>query len=136
MADDIGDVEVTYQDGTAARITDTGRCTSPAISPDRTTAAWLNVPQENIDKGTYYSREIIIFRGGAVLRTLDFSSFGDFVFSPDNKHIVVASPSRMTKEFGLVDIDTGTVVASCPAPGYQEATTVPDWAQAIAKRNG
>ena len=127
----IGDVEVSCDDGQVVQVTHTGRCECPAISPDRRTAAWLNVPQEEIDRHRYYSREITLFRGNAVLRTLA-DGFCGFLFSPDNRHIAVASPGRIDKEFELVDMDTGAVVASCHNPSYYGTSEkVPDWAQAI-----
>ena len=137
-ANGVGDVEVTYDDGRVVQVTHTGRCEDPALSPDGRTVAWFDVSQEEINRGLYYASDITLFRGNSVLHTLDPEGCGccDLVFAKDGKHIAVATPGRIAKNFWLVDMDTANVVASCHAIGYLGATQVPDWARAISQRNG
>ncbi len=126
----IGNIEVTYADGTQERWTTKGSCGQPRLAPDGTVGWTIFQPERPAQAASYPIRPnntLVICRQGKVLYRLQAALryIEDWGFFKDGKHFVVKNRALHGQAtVKLAETQTGKVVHEIQA----SANPLPEWA--------
>jgi hypothetical protein len=130
---------VAYQSGAKAKLTKTGLCINPKVSPDRSMCGWLTGKHEDTRDGYLFLPDTLVLnKSGKVVRTMQ--SRGDYAgvifkwqFWQNGGQVALAvgSVRRNTEWYELRDIATGKLLAMSRRWDGEP----PAWAAAIAEKD-
>jgi hypothetical protein len=118
LPDSHGDVWVVYDGGRKERVTRSGLCRDPKLSPDGLTCGLGTVTHNALWEDIWYSAwpdAVVLYRGGKCLRTIRFNGFwvGAWKFWNNEQQVALRSgslPDVHADYYDLYDIATGALV--------------------------
>ncbi len=126
-----GNVHIVYADGRHVQATNSGNCARVALAADGHTVGWIQGPchREEVDGAWYVDGDLVLYRNGKVLRTLD-GRFGDFRFRKGGAQVATAGPV-LDGTCRLWDVSTGRVLAKHVMKWGQTTRSLPSWARGL-----
>jgi hypothetical protein len=125
-----GNIYIVYTDGSEKQVTKTGMCYDPQLSPDQQTVGWLLGWHFDYHGSTVFvSTELVFYRNGRIVRTLDYVNFiRDWCFWNGGKQVAVyAGGMHFSGFYYLYDIATDRVVAEWD----ETSENPPEWVEGL-----